>query len=62
MTKKIDFYFDFISPYSFLAHKKIYAPLNIMNGNIEVTKYLQRLEVGKKIKINQNGRTPKFTQ
>ena len=23
MTKKIDFYFDFISPYSFLAHKKI---------------------------------------
>ena len=23
MTKTIDFYFDFISPYSFLAHKKI---------------------------------------
>ncbi len=23
MTKKINFYFDFISPYSFLAHKKI---------------------------------------
>ena len=23
MTKKIDFYFDFISPYSYLAHKKI---------------------------------------
>ncbi len=23
MTKKIDFYFDFISPYSFLAHKQI---------------------------------------
>ena len=23
MTKKIDFYFDIISPYSFLAHKKI---------------------------------------
>jgi 2-hydroxychromene-2-carboxylate isomerase len=23
MTKSIDFYFDFISPYSFLAHKKI---------------------------------------
>ncbi len=23
MTKKIDFYFDFISPYSFLAHKKV---------------------------------------
>ena len=23
MTKSIDFYFDFISPYSFLAYKKI---------------------------------------
>ena len=23
MTKSIDFYFDFISPYSYLAHKKI---------------------------------------
>ena len=23
MTKKIDFYFDFISPYAYLAHKKI---------------------------------------
>jgi 2-hydroxychromene-2-carboxylate isomerase len=23
MTKKIDFYFDFISPYTYLAHKKI---------------------------------------
>ena len=23
MTKPIDFYFDFISPYSYLAHKKI---------------------------------------
>ena len=23
MSKKIDFYFDFISPYSYLAHKKI---------------------------------------
>ena len=23
MTKLIDFYFDFISPYSYLAHKKI---------------------------------------
>ena len=23
MTKKVDFYFDFVSPYSFLAHKEI---------------------------------------
>ena len=23
MTKSVDFYFDFISPYSFLAHKKL---------------------------------------
>ena len=23
MTKSIDFYFDFISPYSYLAHQKI---------------------------------------
>ena len=23
MTRKIDFYFDFISPYSYLAHQKI---------------------------------------
>ena len=23
MTKSLDFYFDFISPYSFIAHKKI---------------------------------------
>ena len=23
MTKTIDFYFDFISPYSYLAHKRI---------------------------------------
>ncbi len=29
MTKSIDFYFDFISPYSFIAHKKIkYLNLN----------------------------------
>ena len=30
MTKKIDFYFDFISPYSFLAHKII---INSNNRN-----------------------------
>ena len=30
MTKKIDFYFDFISPYTYLAHKKIQSlPKNI---------------------------------
>ena len=23
MSKSIDFYFDFISPYSYLAHKKV---------------------------------------
>ena len=30
MTKSIDFYFDFISPYSYLAHKKI-IDLNLRN-------------------------------
>ena len=30
MTKTIDFYFDFISPYSYLAHKKI-INLNLRN-------------------------------
>ena len=30
MTKNIDFYFDFISPYSYLAHKKI-INLNLRN-------------------------------
>ena len=29
MTKKIDFYFDFISPYSYLAHLKIKKQKNI---------------------------------
>ena len=32
MTKSIDFYFDFISPYSFLAYKK----LNMLNNNINI--------------------------
>jgi len=31
MTKSIDFYFDFISPYSYLAYKKIKS-LNDLNG------------------------------
>ena len=29
MTKSVDFYFDFISPYSYLAYKKI----NFLNKN-----------------------------
>ena len=29
MTKEIDFYFDFISPYSYLAHKKIKIVKNV---------------------------------
>ena len=35
MTKSIDFYFDFISPYSFIAHKKIKSlnQNNILNIN-----------------------------
>jgi hypothetical protein len=38
------------------------VPESMKTGNIEVTKYLERLELGKKININQKGRTPKFTQ
>tara|TARA_E500000178_G_scaffold37756_1_gene34002 strand:- start:219 stop:356 length:138 start_codon:yes stop_codon:yes gene_type:complete len=41
---------------------KIYVPERIKTGTIEVIKYFERLELGKKISINQNGRTPKFTQ
>ena len=32
MTKKIDFYFDFISPYTYLAHKKIQS----LSGKIKI--------------------------
>ena len=32
MTKKIDFYFDFISPYTYLAHKKIQS----LSGKIKM--------------------------
>tara|TARA_Y100000590_G_scaffold415051_1_gene512465 strand:+ start:306 stop:521 length:216 start_codon:yes stop_codon:yes gene_type:complete len=32
MIKLIDFYFDFISPYSYLAHKKLVS-LNNINVN-----------------------------
>ena len=35
MTKSVDFYFDFISPYSFLAFKKL-KYLN-ENDNIDIT-------------------------
>ena len=31
MTKSIDFYFDFISPYSYFAHKKL-IKLNLRNN------------------------------
>ncbi len=40
----------------------VIAGKSFYSGNIEVTKYLERLEFGKKININQNGKTPKFTQ
>ena len=37
MTKQIDFYFDFISPYSYLAHKKIksYKQIKTINFNYQ---------------------------
>ena len=35
MTKSIDFYFDFISPYSFLAYKKLKSLNNISEINID---------------------------
>ena len=41
---------------------KMYAPVSTKIGNIDVTKYLDKLEFGKKINISQKGRTPKFTQ
>ena len=34
MIKSIDFYFDFISPYSYLAYKKIKSLNNLSNYNI----------------------------
>ena len=30
MTKKIDFYFDFISPYAYISHQKILKLKNIV--------------------------------
>jgi 2-hydroxychromene-2-carboxylate isomerase len=35
MTKQIDFYFDFISPYSYLAHQKIKVIKQIKNINFD---------------------------
>tara|TARA_Y100001958_G_scaffold150710_1_gene134824 strand:- start:395 stop:574 length:180 start_codon:yes stop_codon:yes gene_type:complete len=35
MTKSIDFYFDFISPYSYLAYKKL--NILIKNNPINIT-------------------------
>ncbi len=40
----------------------MYVPPNNKKGKIEVTKYLPRLDDGKKINNSQNGNTPKFTQ
>ena len=36
--------------------------LNNKIGKIEVTKYLLRLDCGKKINMSQKGKTPKFIQ
>ena len=47
MTKVIDFYFDFISPYSFLAHKRIVKIQK--NENI---KYLTAKQVMKRKPIS----------
>tara|TARA_Y100000816_G_scaffold178411_1_gene128852 strand:+ start:2738 stop:2866 length:129 start_codon:yes stop_codon:yes gene_type:complete len=41
---------------------KIYVPVKMINGKIDTTKYLHIEDCGKKIKINQKGRTPKFIQ
>tara|TARA_Y100001958_G_C20691956_1_gene201975 strand:+ start:372 stop:488 length:117 start_codon:yes stop_codon:yes gene_type:complete len=38
------------------------VPERMKIGNIEVTKYFEIFELGKKINNNQKGRTPKFTQ
>jgi len=40
----------------------MYAPLNRKIGKIDVTKIFVIWKFGKKININQKGRTPKFTQ
>ena len=44
MTKEIDFYFDFISPYTYLAYKKIQT----LSKNIkELSKILVRADLAK---------------
>ena len=49
MIKPFDFYFDFVSPYSFLAHKEI-RKIDIETGFTEVDKDLTE-------KFNVNGVT-----
>ena len=45
MTKSIEFYFDFVSPYSFLAHKKIRKIEN--SENIKYKLIVTRTKIGK---------------
>tara|TARA_B100000073_G_scaffold284324_1_gene245564 strand:- start:61 stop:210 length:150 start_codon:yes stop_codon:yes gene_type:complete len=45
-----------------LYSMNMYAPLSKKIGKIDVTKNLLKFDEGKKIKINQKGNTPKFTQ
>ena len=45
-----------------LYKTNIYAPVKMKNGNMEVTRYLHKWDLGKKIKISQKGSTPIFTQ
>ena len=49
MIKPFDFYFDFISPYSFLAHKEI-RKIDIESGQSEIDNELTK-------KFNVNGVT-----
>ena len=49
MIKPFDFYFDFVSPYSFLAHKEI-RKIDIASGQSEIDHELTK-------KFNVNGVT-----
>ena len=44
-----------------LYRMKQYTALSKNKGNIEVTKYLQSWDCGKKMIKHQKGNTPKFT-